>query len=320
MGFVRTILIAVLASWIAAPAQAQTFPNKPVRILVGFAAGSGPDVLARTVATQLGIDLGQNFFIENRPGANGTIAARAVVQADPDGYTLLYSSSSIAPVPHVYKNLSFDLLRDLAPIATVGILDGYLLLVNPSLPVRTVPEFIAYAKANRVLYGSPGVGNALHLATAQFNIKAGLNMEHVPYRGASEVSTALLGGSIQFMIVSPPSVLALVKDGKLRAIGFTGSKPFPEFPNVPLTRDILPEFSVPNSWGMFYAPAKTPPEIVDKLNTAVRQALRAKVVAGVLQRSGYVPDERSPADTAALFRKDVIAAGEAVKAARIQPQ
>jgi tripartite-type tricarboxylate transporter receptor subunit TctC len=320
MAWVRGLVLAAFATLVAAPAAAQTYPTKPVRVFVGFAAGSGPDVLARTLAHQLGADLGQNFFIENRLGANGTIAIRALVQSDPDGHTLLYSSSSITPIPYVYKNLTFDLLRDLAPIASVGILDGYLLLVHPSMPVRNVPEFIAYAKQNRVLYGSPGVGNALHLVAELFNIKAGLKMEHVPYRGASEVANALLAQNINFMAVTPPSVIGLVKEGKLRAIGYTGPKPFPVFPNVPLVRDSLPEFSVSGSWGMFYAPAKTPKPVVDKLNAAVRHALGVKTVSDVVQRAGYVPDGRDADATAKFFREEVIAAGAAVKAARIEPQ
>ena len=311
------IAALVLASPLAA--HAETYPTRPVRIIVGYAAGSGPDVLARALAAQLGQDLGQSFVVENRTGANGTIATAQVVQAEPDGYTLLFSSSSIAPTPFVYKHLSYDLLRDLAPIATVGILDGYLMLVNPALPVHTAAEFIAYAKKNRVLYGTPGVGNILHLVTELFRLKVGLTLEHIPYKGASEVATALLGGSIQVMFVTPPSVLALVGSGQLRAIAYTGSKPFPAFPDVPLLRDTLPDFTLPSSWGMFYAPAKTPPEIVDKLNAAVRHALDEPAVMKVTRTSGYFPDGRDAAATAAFFRDQVKAAGEAVHAAGIEP-
>jgi tripartite-type tricarboxylate transporter receptor subunit TctC len=312
-------VIGVLA--LAAPmaARAQTYPSHPVRIIVGYVAGSGPDVLARTVAADLGRQFGQQFFVENRAGANGTIGTQVVVSSEPDGYTLLFSSSSIAPTPYVYKHLSYDLVRDLAPVATVGILDGYLMLVNPATPVRTAGEFIDYAKHNRVLYGTPGVGNILHLVTELFRIKAGIALEHIPYKGASEVSTALLGGSIQVMFVTPPSVLALVKGGQLRAIAFTGANPFPELPDVPLIRDALPGFSVPGSWGMFFAPARTPPAIVDKLNAAIQHALQVPAVANVTRTAGYVPDGRSAAQTAEFFRHEVEAAGAAVRAAGIQP-
>ncbi len=311
--------LAVASGVSAAAAQAQHYPNRPIRVIVGFAAGSGPDILARAVSAQLGVDLGQSFFVENRTGANGTIGAKAVVDAAPDGHTLLYSSSAITTTPYIYKNISFDVLRDLAPIATVGILDGYLMLVNPSLPVHTVAEFIAHAKKNRVLYGSPGVGNLLHLTAELFNVKAGISMEHVPYKGASEVVTALLQGSIQVMFVTAPSSLPLVKEGKLRAIGHTGTKPFPELPDLPLVSAALPGFSTAGSWGMFFAPAKASPAIVDKLNAAVQHALKAPAVADVVQRAGYEPDGRSAAQTAEFFRQEVVAAGEAVRAAGIQP-
>jgi tripartite-type tricarboxylate transporter receptor subunit TctC len=313
-----TIVVAcLLASSVAVCAQ--TYPTHPVRVIVGYAAGSGPDVLARTLANQLSNDLGQQFFVENRTGANGTIATAQVVGAEPDGYTLLYSSSSIAPTPFVYKHLSYDLLRDLTPVATTGIIDGYLMLVNPATPVHSAAEFIDYAKANRVLYGTPGVGNVLHLVTELFRIRAGIPLEHIPYKGASEVATALLVGSIQVMFVTPPSVLALVKSGQLRAIAYTGQKPFAEFPDVPLLRDTLPDFKLPVSWGMFYAPAKTPAAVVEKLNAAVRHALEEPAVMKVTRTSGYEPDNRDAAATATFFREQVEASGRAVKAAGIQP-
>jgi tripartite-type tricarboxylate transporter receptor subunit TctC len=311
------LMVAMTAGLGAATAQAQQYPNRPVRILVGFAAGSGPDVLARAVANQLGADLGQNFFVENRTGANGTIAIKAVIEAQPDGYTLLYSSASIAPVPHVYK-LPYDLMRDLAPIATIGILDGYLMLVNPAMPINSVSEFIAFARNNRVLYGSAGIGNVTHLAAEMFNLKAGLAMEHIPYRGTSEVATALLAGNIHTMFVTPPSVLGLTKEGRLRPLASTGEKPLAEFPQLPLMKDLVPGYAVLGSWGMFYAPAKTPAAIIEKVNAAVRQTLKVPAVADVVQRAGYVPDGRSAAETAEFFRREVEAAGEAVRAANIK--
>jgi len=316
---VRAIFAVLVCAAFAGTAQAQQYPNRPAHILVGFAAGSGPDVLARAVANQLGADLGQNFLVENRPGANGTIATNVVAQSAADGYTLLFTSDSIAPTPFVYKDLPYDVFRDLSPIATVGVLDGLLMLVNPSSPGHTVDEFIAYAKNNRVLYGSPGIGNGLHLAAALFNKTTGLAMEHVPFKGASEVVAALLGGNIDVMFVTPPSVIGLVKDGKLRALAFTGPKPFPELPDGPLMKNSVPDYPPVEAWGIFFAPAKTPLEIVDKLNAAIRHALRMPAVANVVERSGYIPDGRSPAQTADFFRQQVEAAGKAVQAAGIEP-
>jgi tripartite-type tricarboxylate transporter receptor subunit TctC len=300
-------------------AEAQQYPARPVKMVVGFAAGSGPDVLARAVAAQLGTDLGQQFYVENRTGANGTLAINAVVQAEPDGHTLLFTSSSIAPIPHLYTKLPFDIVRDLAPVATCGILDGFLMLVHPGLPVRTVADFIAYAKKNRVLYGTPGFGNILHLVTELFRLRAGIEMEHIPYKGASEVANALLGQSIHVMFVTPPSVLSLAKEGKLRAIGYTASKPFPDLPDVPLIPDALPGYSQFGSWSMILAPARTPQPLIEKLNAAVQKAIEVPKVAGVLRQSGYFPDGRSAAQTSEFFRAELERVGAAVKAAGIQP-
>ena len=319
----RSINIALVAIagalGYAAVAQAQSYPNRPVRLVVGFAAGSGPDIIARAVGAQLGADLGHNFFVENRLGANGTIAAKAVADAQPDGYTLLYTSSGFATTPYIYKKATFDVLRDFTPIATGGILDGYVLVVNPSLPIKSVPDLIAYAKANRVLYGSPGVGNLLHIVTELFNLKAGIKLEHVPYRGASDVINALLQGSVQVAFLTPATTVALIEEGKLRAIGFNGSKPFPELPNVPLVSASVPSNPPSSTWGIFFAPAKTPTAIVDKLNGAIRHALTVPAVANVVTKSGYIPDGRTAAQTAEFFRKEVENAGEAVKAAGIEP-
>ena len=313
------VLIALLLLMGSAAAQAQQYPSSPVRVLVGFAAGSGPDIQARTIAQQLATELNQSFYIENRLGANGTIAARMVAQAAPDGLTLLFSSSSISPTPHIYRNLGYDTLTDLRAIATSGILDGMLMLVDSKSPIKSVPQFIAQAKAERLLYGSPGVGNILHLAAEAFSVKAGISMQHVPYKGSSEVLTAMLGGSVQVMFVTPPSVLGLVKDGRIRALAFTGTKPFTELPDVPLMKDLVPGYQPMGSWGMFFAPGKTPDAIADRLNAAVREALRAPAVSAVMQRDGYIPDNRSAADTQAFFRMEVAIVGEAVKAAKIEP-
>jgi len=316
-----TIAVAVLAGVLgfSSAAPAQQYPNRPVRLVVGFAAGSGPDIVARAVGAQLGTDLGQNFFVENRLGANATIAAKMVADAPPDGYTLLYTSSGFATTPFMYKKAVFDVLRDFAPIATAGVLDGYVLVANIATPIKTVADLIVYAKANRVLYGSPGVGNSLHIVTELFNLKTGIKLEHVPYRGASEVVNALLQGSIQVAFLSPTTVVGLVDEGKLRGVAFSGSKPFPELPNLPLVSASVPSFPPSSTWGIFFAPAKTPTAIVDKLNGAIQHALKVPAVANVVQKAGYIPDGRSPGQTAEFFRKEVEAAGEAVKAAGIQP-
>jgi tripartite-type tricarboxylate transporter receptor subunit TctC len=313
----RRHVLQLAVGLLAIAGRAQAYPSR--RVIVGFSAGGGPDIQARTMAQALGNILGQPFYVENHPGANGTIAARMVAQADGDGETLLFTSSSIISTPHIYKNLGYDTLTDLRPIATVGILDGLLMLVDASSAIHTVPEFIAAAKADHLVYGSPGVGNILHLAAAIFCQKTGISMQHIPYKGANEVAAALLGGSVQVMFVTPPSVMGLLRDGRLRPLAYTGPKPHAQFPDVPLMGTIVPGFDPIGSWGMFFAAGRTPPAIVDDLNSAVRKALVTPEVASVMTRDGYVPDNRNAAETAAFFREQVAWAGEAVKAAQIVP-
>ncbi len=297
----------------------QTYPNRPVKVLLGFSPGSGPDIQAHTVTQQLTILLNQNFLIDNKVGANGTIAARAVAQSNPDGYTLLFSSSGIASTPYIYKNPGFDLLKDLKAVSSAGILDGMLVLVNAKSSIRSVSDLIDLAQKEHVMYGSPGVGNIIHLATEMFNQNAGVTLEHVPYKGTSDVMTGLLSNSIQVMFATPPSVLNLVLDGKVRPIAFTGSRRFAQLPDVPLLKDLVPGFQPIGSWGIFFAPAKTPPEILNKLNLSIKEALKASSVVGVMQRDGYFPDNRSVDEINDFFKSEVLKLKDPIKAAKIEP-
>ncbi len=300
-------------------ATAEEYPNRPVRILVGTAAGSGPDVLARSIAAQLSVDLGQNFFVENRTGANATLASKMVAQSEADGYTLLFSTSSIAISPFLYQNLGYDPKKEITAVVTGGIVEGYLMLVNPDLPVKNVAEFIEYAKKNPVTYGTPGVGNPIHLATEVFRQKAGIDMLHVPFRGSSEVVTAVMSKTITVMFVTPAGVISNVREGQLRALAYTGQKPFPEFPNVPLVKDTIPGFAVNGTWGIFFAPSKTPPQILEKLNKAVQAALKMSIVSQVISTGGYIADGRSVEQVQQFFIKEMEQAGIDTKAAGIQP-
>ena len=313
------VVLAVALGLACAQALAQDYPTRPVRVLVGSAAGGSPDIMARTVSTQIGHDLGQQFYVENQSGANTTLAIGTVVKAEPDGYTLLFSLGSIAPIPYVYKNLRYDILRDLMPIATIGVLDGFVMAIHPALPATTVAHFIQYARTNHVVYGSVGVGSTPHLAAEIFKVKTGIAMDHVPFRGSGDVAVALLSQSIHMMFVSPPAVLDMIKSGQLRALALSGSKRLAALPDVPLMTDFVPDYPVTRSWGIFFAPANTPSAIIERLNAVIRKAVRSAAVGNVLQGIGYEPDERSPAATAAFYREQVEAAGEAVRAARIQP-
>ena len=312
------LLCLVNFLWVAC-ALAQTYPSKTIKVLVGFAAGSGPDIQAHTVAQQLSLQLNQAVYIENRMGANGTIAAKSVALSNPDGYTLLFSSSSISSTPYVYKNPGFDLLKDLRAVASVGILDGMLVLVNAKSSMVTISDLVDKAKKERLMYGSPGVGNIIHLASESINLNAGIGMEHIPYKGTSEVMTGLLSDSIQVMVATPPSVLNLVLEGKVRALAFTGSKKFAPLPEVPLLKEMFPNFDPIGSWGIFFAPSKTPVEVVDKLNAAVREAVKVSNVASLLQRDGYFPDNRNAQEANAFFRNEVLRMKEPFRAAKIEP-
>jgi tripartite-type tricarboxylate transporter receptor subunit TctC len=300
-------------------ALAQQYPVRPIRVIVPFAPGGAPDVVARIIAGALEKPLGQSVIVENRTGANGIVGMQAVATAEPDGYTLLSVPPAFVINPSVYKTLPFDIFRDFAPVANIGISPGYLIMVRPSLPVHSVAELIEYAKSHRVLYGSAGVGNTLHLAPALFAAKAGIKMEHVPFRGVAPAMTAILAGTIDLTFGTPTSA-SFVTSGQLRAIGFTGKKPLAELPDVPLVKDALPSFDIEGSWEGWFAPAKTPPEIVARLNDAIRASLKIPSYHEAIVRAGYEPTDMSPADFATFLHAEEARYAEAVRAAKIEPQ
>jgi tripartite-type tricarboxylate transporter receptor subunit TctC len=258
-------------------------------------------------------------IVENRTGANGIVGMQAVATADPDGYTLLDTPAAFVINPSVYKTLPFDIFRDFAPVANAGIAAGYLVMVRPGLPVNTIGELIDYAKTHRVLYGSAGIGNTLHLAAALFCAKAGIEMEHVPFRGAAPIITALLSGTIDLTFATPTSS-SFVTSGQLRAIGFTGQAPLADLPKVPLVKDSLPSFDIEGSWEGWFAPGKTPPDVVAKLNIAIRAALKEPSFHDAILKAGYEPTDMSPAEFATFLHAEAERYAEAVKAAKIEPQ
>lgn len=302
------------------PAFAVEYPTRAVRVIVPFAAGGAPDLIARIVAAAVDQPLGQSVIVEDRPGANGIVGMQTVAMAAPDGYTILSVPPAFVINPSIYKKLHFDIFRDFAAVANIGISPGYLVVVRPGLPVHSVTELIAYAKNHRLLYGSPGIGNTLHLAAALFAAKAGIDMQHVPFRGSAPVITALLGGTIDLAFVTSTSSLSYVRSGQLRAIGFTGKAPLAELPNLPLVRDTVPGYDVEGSWQGWLAPAKTPADVVSRLNSAVRAAVKIPSVRRTIIAAGYEPTDMSPAEFETFLHQEAGRYAQAVQAAKIQPQ
>jgi tripartite-type tricarboxylate transporter receptor subunit TctC len=270
----RFLSLATLA--LASPAvsrAATSYPARPVRMLVGFAAGGAPDIAARLVGQWLSDRLGQQFIIENRTGAGGNIATEAVIDAAPDGYTLLMAGLQNAVNTTLYQKLRYDFARDMAPVAGVSH-ETYGLEVHPSFPAKTVDEFIAYAKANpgKLNMASPGYGTGPHMAGELFKIMAGVDMQHVPYRGSPPALTDLMAGQVQLMFSPMSSSLEYVKAGKLRALGVSTAARSDVLPDIPAVGEFVPGYRA-TGWFGVCAPGKTPVEIIDRLNQEINAGL-----------------------------------------------
>ena len=277
-------------------AWSQAFPSKTVKIVVPFETGT-PDSISRILAPQLSSLSGQSFYVENHPGANGMIGADLVAKAKPDGYTLLVTSSSIAVNPNYYKKLNYDLSKDLIPVTNLGNVEALLVVINAKSPIKNLNEFLAYAKKpeNKVSYGSPGNGNHLHIGSALFNQRMGLSMVHIPYKGAGPATVALLGEQIQVLITTPSSVMPFIKDGRLRAIGFTGLKRSSLVPDVPTVAEQgFPNFEIDGGWFGLFTTAGTPKETVLKMQQLIRQAYDKKSVSDSIIQNGLDPVADSP--------------------------
>ncbi|MFZ2145473.1 MAG: tripartite tricarboxylate transporter substrate binding protein [Xanthobacteraceae bacterium] len=264
---------AVALPVVARVARAQAYPIRPVRLIVCFAAGGPSDITARLIGQWLSERLGQSFIIENRPGAGGNIATEMVVRARPDGYTLLEATSTNAWNVALYRNLSFDFIRDLAPVAGVCRYAG-VMVVNPSIPAETVPEFIVYAKANpgKINMGSGGAGTPSHLYGELFKKMTGLELVHVPYRGGGPAVIDLLSGQVQVFFGTVSVSIDHIRSGKLRALGVTTSTRMDVLPDVPPMSDFVPGYEA-NGWEGIVAPKDIPPEIIDTLNKEINAAL-----------------------------------------------
>jgi len=301
---------------------AQSYPNKTVKMVVPFETGT-PDSIARILAPQLSGIAGQSFYVENHPGANGMIGADLVAKAKPDGYTLLVTSTSITVNPSYYKKLNYDLKKDLVPVTNLGNVEALLIVINAKSPIKNINEFLTYAKNpdNKVSYGSPGNGNHLHISSALFNQRMGLNMVHIPYKGAGPATTALIGEQIQVLITTPSSVLPFIKDGRLKAIGFTGLKRSTLFPDVPTVAEQgFPNFEIDGGWFGLFTTAGTPKETVLKIQQLVRQAYDKKSVADSIVQIGLDPVADSPEQFKTFTDAEVLKYANRLKSLNIQAE
>ena len=303
----------------AVAAVAQTYPNHPVKIMVGANAGGGTDIIARMLGDKFQAAMGQPFIVENKPGASNTIAADATAKAAPDGYTLLVATNTgQAIAPHLIK-LGFDTNKDLVPVALIVVVPN-VLVVSPSVPATNVRDLIALVKANpdKFAYGSSGVGSTQHLAGEAFNLAAGTKAVHVPYKGSAQALADLVGGQIQLDFDTTSSAMAFIKGGKVKALAVMSPKRTPELPDVPtLTEAGLPGVEMTTWYGLFVT-AGTPKPVIDKLYAETMKAIKDPEVARKLAGLGGEPGSASQAEFAALVKSDYDRFGKLIKDANVK--
>lgn len=300
--------------------RADTYPSRPVHILVGFVAGGAADTIARMTAQWLSQRLGQQFIVDNRPGAGTNIATEEAVRAVPDGYTLLLVTGSNAINATLYQNLSFNFLRDMTPVTGV-IRVPNVMVVNPQLPAKTVPEFIAYAKANpgKINMGSGGIGSTLHVAGELFKMMAGVNLIHVPYRGDAPALVDLVGGQIQVMFDLTTASLGFIKAGQLRALAVTSAARSPALPDVPTIGEFVPGYEATSFEGIA-APKGTPIDIVDRLNKEINAGFADARFQARLAALGGEGLPGAPADFTKLITSETEKWGKVVRFANLKAE
>jgi tripartite-type tricarboxylate transporter receptor subunit TctC len=298
-------------------ASALDYPTRSVRVIVGLPAGGGPDIVARLISQRLSEQLGQPIVIENRPGAGGTIGTEIVVRAPPDGYTLLWVVTSYAFDAALYPNLNFNFIRDIAPVAAVG-RDPFVLVVNPSVPAKTIPEFIAYAKANpgRLNMASIGNGTAPHVFGELFKMMAGVDLVHVPYRGYPLPD--LLGGRVQVFFGAIAPSLGYIRVGKLRALAVTTATRVDVLPDIPTLGEFLPGYEA-SGWEGVGAPKNTSTEIIEKLNKEINAVVVDPQVKARFAEIGSEPMSMTPAEFGKLIADETEKWGKVIRAANIKP-
>lgn len=321
MRLLQTILCAVFSLLLAGLAQAQTYPQRPIRVVVPWPPGGAVDLLARPIAQRLAQELGQPVIVENRPGANSIIGSQAVAMAKPDGYTLLIDNiTGHAINATLYKSLSFNSERDFAPVGLIASVSNTL-VVAASAPVSSVQDIIALArsKPGQLAFASFGTGGTAHLLGEWFKLKTGVDMLHVPYKGGPPALTGLMAGQVFMMFATTPSVSALLKGDKLKAIATTGARRSPEAPDLPVVAETIPDFVAYTLYGAMF-PAHTPAAIVQKVSASIRKIVGEPDIASMLGGMGFTVQSSSPEELGKILKRDTARWGEIVKSSGAEAQ
>ena len=318
--FLHLAAATVALPALSRPARSESFPARPMRLVVGYAAGGVNDILARIVGQSLSEQLGQSFVIENKAGAGSNIATETVVRSQPDGYTLLLASAANAINATLYDKLNFDFIRDVAPVAGISQVSN-VMVVKPTFPAKSVAEFIAYAKAHpdKITMASAGIGSPQHVGGELFKMMTGIKMVHVPYRGGAPAITDLLGGQVDVYFASSASSIEYIRTGKLKALGVTSLRPSEALPDVPTIGEFVPGYEA-SAWYGVGVPRKTPADIIEKLNKAINAALADSKLLSRLADLGATPLVGSPDDFGKFIAEETTKWGNVVKFATIKPE
>ena len=317
----RCLGIALFFLMIAPSAWAQSYPNRPIRMIIPQPAGGTMDTNARALSEPLARELGQNIVIDNRSGANGIIAGEMLAKAPPDGYTLLFTSSSLIYNQVINKKIPFNALRDFVPITQMAQTFGYFVLVNPQINVTSMRELVELSKKRQVAYGSGGIGNSQHFLGELINIRSGAKLVHVPYKGLAPLIAAVISNEVQVGLATPLTVNQHIKSGRLRALAYTGDKRYPQMPELPTMAEAgVPDCVFEPGGHGIYAPAATPMAIVNKIQGAVHAAVRTPKMLEHLSHGGYVPVGNTPAEFRRYLEADLKRIAEIARLAKIEVQ
>ncbi len=319
----RLLLSVLAATLLAITTDALSYPQRPVRWVLGFAPGGSPDSVARIVTPQLTAQLGQSMVLDNRPGANGILGADIVAKANADGYTLLITPAAFAINPSIARKLPFDAITSFEPVTNIASSEALLLAINPALPAQTVQELIQLAKrpGANFAYGTSGVGNVTHLAAALFAARTGIQLTHVPYKGGGPMSIALISGEVQIAISNPGTLIGQIRAGRVRALAYNAPARSKLLPNVPTMIEAgVTGMEMDSSWYGVFAPAKTPAVVVSKLHAEIRKALATAAVREGLAAIGMEPVGNTPDEFRTFVAASIKRYATLVKLAGLQPE